>query len=500
MPELQKCDSVTNYLSIDEILNDEPKETICAVNNNTYDNPDFIPVSWNVNFTTVKYQDRTGERNGIQEHSCLLKEFNELFPVGTKRPVIKAIIPKKIQENMLCLLEHYGIDLKYNLVTGKIDLFYMGKKYNESLENATQTIWDYCEKHSFRLSKEKLVGLMVSLAWGNKYNPIQIYLEQCNYEMKLNDSTQKGKEELNRLIATLQTTLNYEEQSKYITKFLVQMVALAVCEENSNISGQYLLVLQGKQGIGKTTWFKNLIPEEMQYSYFLGGKSIDPTNKDHVLEAATNWLCEMGEISSTFRKADQEMLKAYITDYKDRVRPPYGKESIDKKRHTTLCGTTNDTEYLRDETGCRRFITIPCEKIRYNHDIDMDLVWGYVYELYATGEVVYYFTPEENAQITINNEQYKVKSDAQLNLEQFFNLFPEEGETINGFKNTSAEWLLSKEIGEFVHKNKGENEERLTNVAIGRVLRKIGVKAKKGANNTTLFFVEKIYSKDDLPF
>lgn len=458
--------------------------TILSNINTSITNPDFIPVNWNLDFTLVSWKEGSGVRGGQEKHTASLREFLERYPIKEGRPEGYTFKPKPVQENMLALLKHYYIELKFNIITDNVDVF-INKKQTDTLENITQFIWDNCEKHNFILPKERLISLMIAIARNNKYNPIEEYLLYCHKKWD-------GKDRIKDMCNTI--TSSIQEKELYMTKFLVQMVALAICDEDSTIAGQYLLVLQGKQGLGKTTWFKNLIPLKMQQKYFLGGRNLDPSNKDHVLESATNWLVEMGEISSTFRKADQEVLKAYITAFKDRVRPPYGKEAIDKKRRTTLCGTTNDTEYLRDETGSRRFLTIPCDEINYNHDVDLDQLWGQVYNMFLEG-YTYYFTPEENDIITANNERYKVKSDIQLYIEMYFDIYPDqELDTFEAMTSKSAtgEFLTSKEIAEYINNQKSDTEDRLTPIQIGKTLKKLGVKSVEERSRTVKFYVSKL--------
>lgn len=446
-------------------------------------NLDLIPVSFHPDFTMVTYESGTGTRGGSLKSSCRLRKFLEMFPTSDVRPE-HTKKPFPIQENILCVIHHYGITIKFNTITDRPDLFRDGKRW-DTLQNCLQEIWDLCEKQFFVIPKERLESLLVSLSRKNKYNPIKEYLINSHEKWD-------GESRLQQLCNTL--TSDFSDREDYVKRFLVQMVALAVCKDEDSTAGQFALVLQGRQGKGKTTWFQNLLPKHLQSDYFLGGRSLDPNNKDHVIESASNWLVEMGEISSTFKKADQELLKAYITSVKDRVRVPYGKEAIDKKRRTSLCGTTNDDEYLRDDTGSRRFLTITCTKINYNHDIDIDQLWGEVYQIYLDG-FVWWFTPEEAEIITQRNEQYRVKSDVQLQIELYFDLFPDKLKD-DWFCLTndeaSGEFLTSKEIADYIDMKKCNSDDRLSSVKIGKALKSIGVRSEESRSRTIRFYVSKL--------
>ena len=73
-------------------------------------------------------------------------------------------------------------------------------------------------------------------------------------------------------------------------------------------------------------------------------------------------LCELGELDSTLKR-EQSSLKAFITQPLDTIRMPYAEKATKTPRRTSFCGTVNPQDYLRDETGSRRFWTIPVTKL-----------------------------------------------------------------------------------------------------------------------------------------
>jgi len=95
------------------------------------------------------------------------------------------------------------------------------------------------------------------------------------------------------------------------------------------------------------------------------GKSLNFQDKDTLRRCGSNWIVELGEIETTF-KSDKEKLKSYITDETDLYRLPYGRADVHLARRTSFIGTCNSTQYLIDETGNRRFWTVPVEYIDLN--------------------------------------------------------------------------------------------------------------------------------------
>lgn len=427
--------------------------------------PDFKKVKWNKDFVLVTYKDQEEGQQTIR-----LSEYNNKFNDVEKKPKMNKFHILQVRENVIRLLAHYGYSMKFNIVKDNYEVFKDDKYYEISLDMFSTYFMDMGTKHNFNLRKEKTIDILKALATENKYNPIENYLKNAHtyYLSNPNDNI------FNELADTIISDSFYKK--KFLSKFLLQMVWLICCDDKSKISAQYMLVLQGEQGIGKTTWFKNLMPDNLGTKYFLGGRLLDPGNKDHIMETIDNWLVEMGEISSTFRKADQENLKNFITAQEDRFRRPYDKLAINKKRRTTLCGTTNDIEYLRDLTGSRRFLTLNCIDIDWKREIDIDMLWGFIYDKYLK-KVTYAFTHDEEKEIMKYNQQYLNKPESLMLLEEYFILNPEIDEGDN--------WMSSKEIFDKI----GFNTVMTNHFKLGKELKRFGVQSKRHRTKRTVYNV-----------
>jgi putative DNA primase/helicase len=114
-----------------------------------------------------------------------------------------------------------------------------------------------------------------------------------------------------------------------------------------------MMILEGAQGIGKTSFLR-----------ILGGNWYDEITedfgtKDFKQKLMGCWIAEIGELAS-LKKAERSNLKATLTCKVDRFRPPYGRMMKDYPRTAVFVGTTNEEEYLTDPTGNRRFFPIKC--------------------------------------------------------------------------------------------------------------------------------------------
>jgi hypothetical protein len=423
----------------------------------TLENPDFTNVKWDEDFVNVTYKNLDGDKVNSS-----LKKYNESYPDYEERPKILKFQILDVIENVKCVINHYFIKCRFNEIKLNYEI------NDKPLSDMIVYIWDMCKKHHFRISIEHLEKYLILICKEYKYNPIEEYLKKSHeyYSNNKNDNI------FDELLKTIKT--DSKNKNEYIYKFLLQMVYIG-CNSNDKLnSAQFILVLQGDHGLQKTTWFQNLIPKSMRLRYWLGGRSLDANNKDDILEMMSVWLCECGEIAGTFKKSDQEAMKNFITRTLDKVRPPYAKEAIDKVRNMILCATTNDIEYLRDTTGNRRYLTlINCQCNAY-HDIDLDMLWGYIYSKYLNNEP-YYFDNDKIKIINDENRNYVITSEIISEVESKFDLFPD---------NNMGEWLTASQICEelpYINKFK-----------LGRELKANNVKFKTGHKKMVSYYLKRL--------
>lgn len=123
---------------------------------------------------------------------------------------------------------------------------------------------------------------------------------------------------------------------------------------------QTALVLQGAQGIGKSYIIE-----------LLGGKwyleLTDSVDDSHASDAIKKgWIVELKEMAA-MRKAEINAVKAFIERASEKRREPYAKIATETPRHCVFAITVNDSEFLRDQTGNRRYMILKCnsEKLGY---------------------------------------------------------------------------------------------------------------------------------------
>ena len=111
-----------------------------------------------------------------------------------------------------------------------------------------------------------------------------------------------------------------------------------------------IVVLEGPQGLGKSTALKILAGDENFSDQEV--LTLDAKAQAEALEG--KWIYELCDLEGLSR-ADTNKVKAFASRDTDRARPAYGRFREDKPRQNIFVGTTNDDKYLRDMTGNRRF-------------------------------------------------------------------------------------------------------------------------------------------------
>lgn len=152
-----------------------------------------------------------------------------------------------------------------------------------------------------------------------------------------------------------------------------------------------ILVLDGAQGIGKSTIFKDLVGDE----YYSDTLSLtDMNDKSGAEKLQGFWIVEIGELAG-MKKADIEKVKAFLSTADDKYRPSYGKTVESHPRQCIIIASVNgERGYLRDITGNRRFWIVKLhqneQKKRWHFTKEeRDQIWAEAKAIYKSGEKLY---------------------------------------------------------------------------------------------------------------
>ena len=181
------------------------------------------------------------------------------------------------------------------------------------------------------------------------------------------------------------------EDNPYTREVTKKILCAAVARvKQPGVKFDHILVLNGPQGIGKSTLIGKLGGEWYSDSLSL----TDMNDKTAAEKLQGYWLMEIGELAG-MRKADVDRVKAFISRQDDKYRASFGRRVTPHPRQCVFIGTTNtETGYLRDITGNRRFWSVRTPGGKDYHpwdltDDDVKQIWAEALELYKKGEALY---------------------------------------------------------------------------------------------------------------
>ena len=238
------------------------------------------------------------------------------------------------------------------------------------------------------------------------------------------------------------------------------MVAAVGCAIDDAVINHTVLILKGKQGVGKSSFLLNLPPKELR-GYIYSGV-LNPSDKDTMSNLAECFLINLDELE-TLSKFKEGALKEIITKSSIRIRRPYSRFSENLTRHASFTGSVNHTNILHDSTGSRRFLIHEATSIDYEHDIDINLVWAQAYALFKSN-YKFYFDMEEIKKVNSQNSAYEVNSvEEELLLKNFE---PADKNNKNPIKRTATDILTEIQGGDIPKNSRGAS------ITLGRALSK----------------------------
>lgn len=306
--------------------------------------------------------------------------------------------PLSTIENTSEVCRRLGVTVRYNVITKDEELLIPRESFSVDNKANASYAWleSWCAR--FNLDTGKLPGFVTYLADQNLYNPVAAWI------------TSKPWDGTPRLQALCDTVTPAHDKrlpdGRKLADVLIRrwmISAIAAAFNHDGVSAHGILVLQGDQYLGKTAWFKALVPAEL--GVLQDGMILRPDDRDSVKQICSFWLVELGELDATFRKSDIAALKSFITRKQDVLRRAYARKESTFARRTVFFGSVNPREYLHDPTGNRRYWTIECKSLNAQHGLDMQQVWAEVLALYQAGDG-HYLTPEEMAALNAHNEEF----------------------------------------------------------------------------------------------
>lgn len=220
-----------------------------------------------------------------------------------------------------------------------------------------------------RLGTDTVHQAIAKYAHENSFHPVRDYLTGLEWD---------GQDRLTVWLSAYCGAENTPYAQGVGQAFLISAVARVM---SPGCKVDTMMILEGDQGARKSTaarilggkWFSDALPPvakgETDLSLHLRGK----------------WFVEIPELAA-MRKAEDDALKSFIARPVEQFRPKYGRQDVREPRQCVFIGTTNKSEFLRDETGARRYWPVKVGLIDTDAlERDRDQLFAQAYAYYLGG-------------------------------------------------------------------------------------------------------------------
>lgn len=232
----------------------------------------------------------------------------------------------------------------------------------------------YIDIHYSISNEAGIEDVMNNMFYKNSYHPIRKYLKGLTWD------------EEKRVDSFFIDFLGAEDNNytRTVTRKMLVAAVKRVFEPGTKFDTALIII--GGQGIGKSFVLSMLGGEWFN-------ESLNSFNGDEALmKLRDSWIIELAELSA-LKSSEVEEVKGFISAKVDTYRPKYGRNISRFPRQCVFFGSTNNFEFLKDQTGNRRFFPLPVKKSKRTMDPFeeltsdyIDQIWSEAYQLYLDGE------------------------------------------------------------------------------------------------------------------
>ncbi len=340
----------------------------------------------------------------------------------------KDFTPIMCMENFEILLNHYKLKIRYDLIAKEEVIDFDGSSQG-NLNTAITRIKSLAVRNNFPY--QLIDSFATAIADENEFNPWDDWVRSKPWD---------GVDRFNEFCETVQVVPeNIKLRNMYLKAWLLQLMHLTCLNDGLFPKmGRYVLVFQSiQQEMGKTTWFKCLVPPD-KINFVGEGKSLNTHDNMNVKECTSKVMVELGEISSTFKKSDIDSLKNFITKSTDEINMKYERRHLKSRRRTVYFANANETQFLHDKTGNSRFLALQILSCNAFHGIDHQQLYAQMLQL-AIHTPSYELTKE---QALLRNEANKTYETISVIQEKFEDIYDVDNKDTSSYQKATATKVL----------------------------------------------------------
>jgi predicted P-loop ATPase len=243
-------------------------------------------------------------------------------------------------------------------------------------DHDTYLLVNWLQRHGQRISISDANAAVETVARDHTYHPVRDYLDSLKW-----DDICRIDDWLTLYLGATTSDLNRAIGARWMISAVARIY-------EPGCQADHVLILEGPQGQGKSTALRSI--GEPFYSDDIP----ELGTKDASLGTTGIWIVELAELEAMTR-GEVSRVKSFISRRTDRFRPPYGRRLVEAHRQCVFAGTVNHGEYLKDETGGRRFWPIECGRIDLDSlRRDKDQLWAEAAVRYHKKEPWWLDTPD----------------------------------------------------------------------------------------------------------
>ena len=227
-------------------------------------------------------------------------------------------------------------------------------------------------------SRQDFFDALKNVAARHKFHPIKDLLDSFQWD---------GQPHIRRLLPEY---LGAEDSTYNFEIMRLWMIGAVSRIYQPGCKFDYCMILQGAQGVGKSTLPRLMALDDSWFS-----DSLDSLDTDRSAQSLMGvWICELAELKSLARTTGgMESVKKFLTATQDRFRQPYERRADTYLRSCVFMGTTNKSDFLSDQTGNRRFLIVKVGEQKPKKNLFNESAMGDIKQAWA--EAVYIWKNEK---------------------------------------------------------------------------------------------------------
>ena len=385
--------------------------------------------------------DRVKELISKERLAQVMEEFD--LELDTEGSEIDTSWMKKLQmnrkgeivssiDNVLIILENDPFlkgKFAFNEFSNRVEV--LGKlpwndKVNRDWDDADDAGVRHYVESVYGISGANKISDAVTLVFNkNRYHPVREYLNNLEW-----DGTPR--------VDTLLIDYMGAEDTEYVRFVTRKWMCGAVARIlQPGIKFDYMLVLTGEQGIYKSTFFRFLAKD-----WFTDSLQ-DVEGNQAVEKLMGAWIVEFGELQA-FNRSESNAIKRFISSQEDRTRLAYDRRTSYLPRQCVFAGTTNRRDFLKDDTGNRRYWPVEVKREGRTKCVikdlrrELDQIWAEAVFLWTVAGEPLYLTREQEVIANKEREAHREVNEKEgLIIEYLDKLLPENWDELDLFKRRS---------------------------------------------------------------